>query len=82
MTTHQVKSWPEYFTAIAHDLKTFDLRKDDRPGGYQPGDIIQFGEFRPGLGKYTGRKVTRRVTYVLRDFDGLLPGYCIVGLTL
>lgn len=78
MTTHHVKSWPEYFTAIAHDLKTFDLRKDDR--GYAAGDIIEFEEFRPGVGEYTGRTATRRVVYVLKDFDGLMPGYCILGL--
>ena len=78
MTTHQLKCWPEYFTAIAHDLKTFDLRKDDR--GYAAGDIIEFEEFRPGVGEYTGRTATRRVVYVLKDFDGLMPGYCILGL--
>ena len=82
MTTHHLKCWPEYFTAIAHDIKTFDLRRDDRPGGYNPGDIIQFEEFRPGVGEYTGRTATRRVVYVLREFDGLMPGYCIVGLVV
>jgi len=78
MTTHHLKSWPEYFKAIAHDLKTFDLRKDDR--NYQPGDIVVFEEFRPGTGEYTGATATRRVVYILRDFDGLQPGYCILGL--
>ena len=82
MTTHQLKSWPEYFLAIAHDLKTFDLRKDDREGGYQPGDIVQFEEWRPDPGEFTGRVTTRRVVYVLRDFPGLMPGYVILGLVL
>lgn len=76
--THVVKSWPEFYKAIKLELKTFDLRKDDR--GYQPGDFIVFEEFRPGVG-YTGNKTTRRIVYILRDFEGLLPGYCILGLT-
>lgn len=80
MTTHTLKSWPAFYKAIAHELATFDLRKDDR--GYQPGDIIEFEEFRPGVGEYTGAKTTRRVAYIFRDFDGLTPGYCILGLTL
>lgn len=77
---HTVKCWPELFKAIVHDLKTFDLRKDDRPGGYQPGDFIVFEEFNPDTKEYTGEKTTRRIIYKLENFDGLMPGYCILGL--
>ena len=79
MAVHQVKSWPEYFGPISHHTKTFDLRKDDR--GYTLGDVITFEEFRPGVGEYTGKKTTCRINYILRNFDGLMPGYCILGLT-
>jgi uncharacterized protein DUF3850 len=80
-TTHYVKSWPEFYTAIKLELKTFDLRKDDR--NYQPGDFIVFEEFRPGDGEgYTGNKSNpRRIIYILREFEGLMPGYCVLGLT-
>jgi hypothetical protein len=78
MTTHHVKSWPQFFRAITLDLKSFDLRKDDR--SYQVGDTVVFEEFKPGVGTYTGEKTARRIVYILRDFDGLQPGYCILGL--
>jgi len=78
MKTHTVKSWPEYFAVIKIGSKTFDLRKNDR--NYQEGDDVVFEEFRPGIGTYTGRSVRRRITYVLREFDGLMPGYCILAL--
>lgn len=79
ITTHHVKSWPEFYKAIKLGLKTFDLRKNDR--GYEPGHFIVFEEFRPGVGEFTGQKTTRRIVYILREFDGLMPGYCILGLT-
>jgi hypothetical protein len=78
MTTHQVKSWPEFFGPISHNMKPFDLRIDDR--GYTVGDKVQFEEFRPGVGEYTGAVTQRRITFILRNFDGLMPGYCILGL--
>jgi hypothetical protein len=79
MTTHTVKSWPEYFEAIADGTMTFNLRKDDR--GYEVGDLIEFEEYRPSVGEYTGETVTCRIGYILKDFDGLMPGYVILGLT-
>jgi Domain of unknown function (DUF3850) len=79
MKTHQLKSWPEYFKPISMGMKTFDLRKDDR--GYNVGDDIQFEEFNVKTGDYTGAVATRRISYILRDFAGLMPGYCILGIT-
>jgi hypothetical protein len=79
MKTHQVKSWPEYFKPISMGVKTFDLRKDDR--GYQVGDDIQFEEFSNITGEHTGKVATRRISYILREFAGLMPGYCILGIT-
>jgi ParB family chromosome partitioning protein len=78
MAVHHLKSWPEFFKAIANGDKTFDLRRDDR--NYAVDDHVTFEEFRPGVGEYTGVTATRRIAYVLRDFEGLMPGYCILGL--
>lgn len=79
MKTHQVKSWPEFFEPISMGVKTFDLRLDDR--GYAVGDNVQFEEFRHVTGEHTGKVVTRRITYILRNFEGLIPGYVILGIT-
>lgn len=78
MDIHRVKSWPEYYAPIVRNIKTFDLRKDDR--AYAVGDWIVFEEFKHGIGTYTGATTTRRIVYILRNFDGLMPGYCILGL--
>ncbi len=78
MTTHHVKCWPDYFKSIVRGEKTFDLRKNDR--GYEIGDDVVFEEYRPGVGEYTGATTARRIVYVLREFEGLQPGYCILGL--
>lgn len=76
--THQLKCWPEYYSMIAEGIKTFDLRKNDR--GFKVGQQIQFEEWSPNLKEYSGRVTQRRIVYILENFTGLLPGYCILGL--
>ena len=78
MTIHTLKCWPDFFKPIISGTKTFDLRKDDR--AYAVGDDLVLCEFRPGVGEYTGRTRRMRITYILREFDGLLPGYCVLQL--
>lgn len=82
MTTHDLKIWPEFFDAILHDRKRFELRLDDRI--FHKDDLLRLREWLPHAKKYTGRKLMARVTYVLRydpkyDF-GLRPGFAILGL--
>jgi hypothetical protein len=82
-TVHELKTWPQYFTAVASGAKPFELRRDDRP--YAVGDELELREYDPDspVG-YTGPTSWHRVTYVLRGPEaeqfGLQPGYCILGL--
>jgi len=91
MTTHELKSWPEYFEPILNGAKTFELRKNDRD--YQVFDLLHLREYEPATavnkeGHYTGRYCYRRVTYVLdgvgpgavEPAKGLLRGYVIMSL--
>jgi hypothetical protein len=78
MAEHVLKSWPEYFVPIRENAKLFDLRKDDRK--YAVGDIVLFCEYQPKLDEYTNKTLRRTITYILRDFPGLMPGYCILGI--
>lgn len=78
MNTHQLKSWPQFFLVIRSGVKNFDLRKDDRD--YRVGDIVQLEEYAMMTGEYTGRVCRKRIGYILRDFAGLMPGYCILSL--
>jgi hypothetical protein len=71
---HELKSWPEYFERIADGTRTFELRKDDR-GGFHEGDIVLLREWDPNTQTYTGRSLSARISYVLRDHCAALPAF-------
>ena len=77
-----IDSWkkilPEYFKAVHHREKTFELRKDD--SDYQVGDMLRLREWDGE--KYTGNITFKQITYILRDCPeyGLMPGYCILAI--
>jgi len=79
---HKLKTWPQFFDAVACGVKCFELRKDDR--GFEVGDVLLLQEFDPykGEGSYSGREVSRLVLYKLdaASFSGIEKGYCILGL--
>lgn len=78
MTTHELKTLPEYFLDICSRSKNFELRKNDR--NYKVGDYLVLKEFDGE--KFTGKKVKRLVSYILSDVEqfGLMNGFCIMGL--
>ena len=78
MTVHELKCWPEYFEALVTDRKKFELRKDDR--GFQVHDKLVIREWNPGTTGYTGMALDFEVTYILRDHEGLSPGWIIMGV--
>lgn len=76
---HSLKTWPEFFEKIADGTKTFELRKDDR--GFEVGDELILVEYSPVADCVTGRKVIRRVTYIMRGPSfGLDAGWCVMAL--
>ena len=64
---HTKKVWPEYFQKILEGKKTYELRLADRE--CKEGDILVLKEWNPKNEKYTGRKIERRVAYVLKTKD-------------
>lgn len=65
--THHLKTLPEFFEALLDGRKTFEIRVNDR--GFSVGDTLILQEWEPSLdirtgGKYTGRALTRAVTYI------------------
>ena len=72
------KCLPEYYQAVLKRTKTFEIRKDD--SDYEVGDILELQEWN---GKeYTVHKISREITYILRDAEkyGLQEGYCILAI--
>lgn len=61
------KVWPEYFEKILLGEKKFEVRLADWK--CKPGDILILEEWDPKTGKYTGRKIEKKVTYVLKTKD-------------
>lgn len=86
MKTHEVKCWPEGYAAIADGSAPFSLRRNDRH--YKVGDKIKFLEYDDRKGVFTGREVTRRITFMIEGvgpggitpLHGLARGYAILGL--
>ena len=66
---------PEYFEDVLSGKKKFELRRDEDK--VCEGDILVLKEIKNDL--FTGNQVSRIVKYVLRDFEGLEDGYCIIG---
>jgi hypothetical protein len=79
--THRLKTWPEYFAAVWSGRKNFEVRKDDRPEGYEAGDLLHLVEYDHGTKQETVRRIAVRVTYVLKGGQfGIEAGYAVLGL--
>jgi hypothetical protein len=79
VSDHRLKTWPEHFNAIMCDLKTFEVRQDDR--GFGVGDTLMLEEYCPRRRQYSGRHLTRKVTHILRGGQfGIEDGYVVMSL--
>ena len=58
------KIWPEYFELVKSGKKKFELRLADFR--VKEGDVLLLEEWNPKTKKYTGRKIKRKVKYVIK----------------
>jgi hypothetical protein len=80
---HDLKTWPESFTALLDGTKTYEIRKADRP--FAVGDVLRLREWIPtgNFRGHTGREVVRRVTYLTPGGAWGLPAdLCVMALAL
>jgi len=75
--THELKTWPMYFRAIVEGKKNFEIRRDDRD--FSPGDVLLLIEYERQAQHFTGAQVERKITYILREHEGLREGFAILG---
>lgn len=61
------KTWPELFQKILDGEKTFDLRIADF--NCQSGDELVLQEWDPKTKHYTGRELTKTISFVLKAKD-------------
>lgn len=79
MNTHELKTWPGPFTAIARGEKHHEIRKADRP--FAVGDVLHLREWDPHAETYSGRSLHRTVTYLTPGGQwGLPDGLCVMSL--
>lgn len=76
MTSHTLKILPQYYDAILHKEKTFELRKNDR--NFQIGDTIRLRKWNGE--QFFGPYLEKKIVYILKNVDGLEPDYCILGI--
>jgi ParB family chromosome partitioning protein len=79
MKIHELKCIEPYFSDIARDQKTFEIRKADRD--FREGDFLHLKEYDPVKG-YSGRELLAEITYIIpqNSFEGLTPGYDALGI--
>lgn len=75
---HELKIWPEYFTAVITEIKTFEYRFKDR--NYQVGDSLLLREYDPQKEQYTGRESMVYVSYILDVYDRHNNPYVIMSI--
>ncbi|WP_217995217.1 DUF3850 domain-containing protein, partial [Methylogaea oryzae] len=68
MANHDLKILRTYFEPVVSGKKPFEIRRNDR--GFQEGDTVRLQEVLMDVGgySYTGREVSKRITYVT-DFE-------------
>lgn len=83
MSLHELKTWPDPFTAILDGRKRYEVRKADRM--FAEGDTLRLREWneqdRSRPYGYTGREATVRVTYITPPGAFGLPGdLCVMSI--
>ena len=64
MATIEKKIWPKYFELMKSGQKRFELRLADFK--IKKGDILVLRVWNPKKKEYTGRKIKKKVNYVLK----------------
>ena len=64
MATVKKKCWSEFFEQVLRGEKQYDVRLADFV--CNPGDTLVLEEYDPNTKKYTGRKIEKKITYVVK----------------
>ena len=75
---HALKQLPEYFAPVIEGIKTFEVRKNDRP--FQVGDLLALNEWDAEIERYTGRSCLVLIDYILNDEAYCKEGYVVLGI--
>lgn len=75
---HALKTEIGYFQEIVSGIKTFEVRKFDRP--FQAGDDIVLQEWDKNTKAYSGEEWHGTITHILDNERFCKKGYCILSI--
>lgn len=75
---HELKTINPYFKDVVEGYKSFEFRKNDRD--FKVCDELILKEYDPISGEYSGYAIHCDIIYILKDFEGISEGYCILGI--
>ena len=82
MRCHELKVWTEFWDDLYSFRKLFEVRLDDR--NFEVGDTLLLREWNEKTQEYTGRQITRTITYKLSGGQfgkfGIKEDYCVLSL--
>ncbi|HBV5378863.1 TPA: DUF3850 domain-containing protein [Klebsiella pneumoniae] len=77
--THDLKIYPELFSAVCTGVKRAELRKNDRD--YRVGDTLHLMETPRGSCHQTGEFINVKITHIA-DVGEWMPGYVLLSVEL
>ena len=77
--THELKIFPEFFSAVCSGVKRAELRKNDRD--YRVGDTLHLLETPRGSCHRTGEFINVKITHIA-DVGEWMPGYVLLSVEL
>lgn len=77
--THDIKIYPEFFSAVCTGVKRAELRKNDRD--YRVGDTLHLMETPRGSCHQTGEFINVKITHIA-DVGEWMPGYVLLSVEL
>lgn len=81
MKTHELKTWPEFFSAVMRGRKKFEVRKNDR--NFQEGDQLLLREYDPETKQYLGSQLVVDVGYILPlKYLGEKSDFVVMGIEI
>ncbi|HHS9877622.1 TPA: DUF3850 domain-containing protein [Klebsiella aerogenes] len=77
--THDLKIYPEFFSAVCTGVKRAELRKNDRD--YRVGDTLHLRETPRGSCHQTGEFINVKITHIA-DVGEWMPGFVMLSIEL
>lgn len=76
--THALRTDPGFYKSITEGVKTFDVRKHDRP--FKVGDKLLLQGYNQETEKYSGQEWHGEIIYIFDSTDYCKKNYVILGI--